>query len=207
MMLTPYTTLFLDIGGVLLTNGWDHQMRERAAQKFNFDYKEMEARHALTFDTYEIGKITLDDYLDRVVFYVPRSFSKEEFKAFMFDQSKAYPDMIQLICNVKERYELKVVVVSNEGRELMENRIQRFHMREFVDCFICSCFIHLRKPDEEMYRLALDLVQVNPQEVIYIDDRPLLVEIGRKLGMQAILHTHFEQTGHFLTDFLSLNSI
>lgn len=207
MTLIPYTTLFLDVGGVLLTNGWDHQMRERAAQKFNFDYKEMEVRHALTFDTYEIGKITLDEYLDRAVFYVPRSFSKEEFKAFMFDQSKAYPDMIQLIRSVKERYELKVVVVSNEGRELMENRIQRFHMQEFVDFFICSCFIHLRKPDEDVYRLALDAAQVKPQEVIYIDDRPLLVEIGRKLGMQAILHKHFEQTSNLLTDFLSVNSI
>ena len=80
------TTLFLDIGGVILSNGWDHQLREKAAKKFGLDFMEMNQRHALTFDTYEIGKITLDEYLNRVVFYVSRSFSHEDFKEFMFGE-------------------------------------------------------------------------------------------------------------------------
>ncbi len=201
-----FTTLFLDVGGVFLTNGWDRHMRERAAQHFNLDYKEMEARHALTFDTYEIGKISLDVYLNRVVFYEPRSFSIETFKEFMFAQSQAYPDMINLIREVKDQYRLKVVVVSNEGRELMEYRIQKFHLKEFVDIFICSAFVHMRKPDEEIYRLTLDLAQVHPREVIYIDDRPLLAEIGHQLGFQAIWHTQIDQTRQSLIDFLSTSS-
>lgn len=200
------TTLFLDVGGVLLTNGWDHRMRERAAQQFNLDYKEMESRHALTFDTYEIGKISLDVYLNRAVFYEPRSFSKEAFKEFMFAQSQAYPDMINLIREIKDQYHLKVVVVSNEGRELMEHRIQKFHMKEFVDIFVCSSFVHLRKPDEDIYRLALDMAQVHPQEVIYIDDRPLLAEISRQLGFHAIWHTQVDQTHQLLTNLLSTSS-
>jgi putative hydrolase of the HAD superfamily len=199
-----YTTLFLDVGGVFLTNGWDHHMRERAAQQFNLDLVELDKRHALTFDTYEIGKITLDVYLNRVVFYTDRSFSREEFKEFMFAQSQPYPDMIQLIRDLKARYSLRTVVVSNEGRELMLNRINHFKMKEFIDFFVCSCFIGYRKPDTEVYRLALDMAQVKPQEVIYVDDRPMLAEIGGQLGMQAIQHKSYEQTKTLLNDFLSV---
>jgi putative hydrolase of the HAD superfamily len=199
-----YTTLFLDVGGVFLTNGWDHNMREHASQKFDLDLVELNKRHALTFDTYEIGKITLDVYLDRVVFYTARSFSREEFKEFMFAQSQAYPEMIQLIRDLKERYSLRTVAVSNEGRELMLNRINHFKMREFIDFFVCSCFIGYRKPDISIYRLALDMAQVKPQEVIYIDDRLMLAEIGGQLGMQAIQHKNYEQTKELLNDFLSV---
>jgi putative hydrolase of the HAD superfamily len=179
-------------------------MREHASQKFDLDLVELNKRHALTFDTYEIGKITLDVYLDRVVFYTARSFSREEFKEFMFAQSQAYPEMIQLIRDLKERYSLRTVAVSNEGRELMLNRINHFKMREFIDFFVCSCFIGYRKPDISIYRLALDMAQVKPQEVIYIDDRLMLAEIGGQLGMQAIQHKNYEQTKELLNDFLSV---
>ncbi len=198
----PYTTLFLDVGGVMLTNGWDHHMREHAAQKFNLDYSEMNGRHALTFDTYEIGKISLDEYLQRIIFYQPRSFSKDEFKEYMFAQSQAFPEMIAFVRELKARYFFKVVVVSNEGRELMLKRIERFQLKEFVDFFVCSCFVHLRKPDEEIYHIALDLSQVKPEEVIYIDDRPMLAEIGRKMGMQAIQHISLEQTHKKMMEIL-----
>lgn len=198
-----YTTLFLDVGGVLLTNGWDHGIREKAANKFNLDLIELNKRHSLTFDTYEIGKISLDVYLDRVIFYVPRNFSKEEFKEFMFSQSQAYPDMIKLIRDVKTRYSLRTVAVSNEGRELMNHRIQGFKLKEFIDFFICSSFIGLRKPDVDMYRMALEIAQVKPQEVIYIDDRQMLTEIGSQLGMQVILHKNVQKTDDLLQQFLS----
>ena len=131
MPLSFYSTLFLDVGGVFLTNGWDHHMREQAAQTFDLDLVELNKRHALTFDTYEIGSITLDVYLDRVVFYQPRPFSRESFKKFMFAQSQPYPEMIQLIRDLKQRYSLRTVVVSNEGRELMLHRIERFNLKEF----------------------------------------------------------------------------
>jgi putative hydrolase of the HAD superfamily len=201
---SAYTTLFLDVGGVFLTNGWDHHMREHAAQKFRLDYAEMNSRHALTFDTYEIGKITLDEYLKRVVFYQPRDFSMEEFKEFMFAQSQPYSEMIQLIREIKSRYSLRTIAISNEGRELMVQRIKRFQLKEFIDFFVCSGFVGLRKPDEEIYRIALDMAQVDPKEVIYIDDRPMLAEIGNKLGMQAFHHMSFEQTQAFLQKILSV---
>lgn len=202
MHATPYTTLFLDIGGVLLTNGWDRHMREKAAQKFSLDLVEFDKRHALTFDTYEIGHTTLDVYLDRVVFYTPRSFSREEFKTFMFAQSEPHENMIQLIRDLKKRYSLRTVAVSNEGRELMLHRIHQFKLKEFIDFFVCSCFIGYKKPDTEMYRLAFDIAQVKPQEVIYLDDRQMLAEIGGQLGLKAIQHKNYEQTQAILNDLL-----
>lgn len=194
----PYTTLFLDIGGVLLSNGWDHHMREKAATLFQLDLTEMNARHALTFDTYEIGKISLDEYLTRVVFYTPRSFSREGFKQFMFAQSESVPAMIALIREVKERYQLKTVAVNNEGRELMWHRVRHFNLDTFIDFFVCSSFVHLRKPDQEIYTLALDLAQVPASSVIYIDDRQMLVEIARQLGIYSIQHQTVEKTREIL---------
>src|SRR5512146_247409 len=122
------TTLFLDIGGVLLTNGWDRAIRTRASEKFGLDYKEMDERHHLTFDTYEEGKLSLDEYLNRVVFYQARPFSREEFKAFMYAQSRPFPKMIEWVRGLKSQYSLQVAAVSNEGRELTVYRVQQFKL-------------------------------------------------------------------------------
>src|SRR6476646_8533519 len=121
-------TIFTDIGGVLLTNGWDRGSRREAIDLFKLDAEETEERHHLTFDTYEVGKITLDEYLDRVVFYRKRSFSRAKFRQFMFHQSKPYPDMLNLLKGLKKKYDCPVAVVSNEGRELAEYRIQKFKL-------------------------------------------------------------------------------
>src|SRR5664279_319489 len=122
------STLFLDIGGVLLTNGWDRKARRLATEKFGLDYEEMNERHHLTFDTYEVGKLTLDEYLDRIVFHEERSFTRDTFRTFMFDQSRALPDMIELVTRLKARHGLKVAAVSNEGRELNEYRIRTYEL-------------------------------------------------------------------------------
>ena len=193
-MHSQITTLLVDIGGVLLTNGWDHNSRRQAAETFGLDYDEMSERHHLTFDTYEEGKLSLDEYLRRVVFYQERSFSREEFKTFMYAQSKPYPDMIKLIRGLKTQYSLRVAAVSNEGRELTMYRVQQFELRTFVDFFISSCFVHYRKPDEDMYRIALDISQAQSEQVIYIDDRAMFVEVARDLGMTGIVHSGYEAT-------------
>lgn len=188
------TTLFLDIGNVLLTNGWDRRMRLRAAERFRLDHDEMNERHHLTFDTYEEGKLRLDEYLERVIFYEPRPFSREDFKDFMFSQSQPFPDMIDLIRRLKARYHLKVAVVSNEGRELTEYRIAKFRLADFIDFFISSCFVHCRKPDADIYRIALDIAQVAADCVAYVEDRPMFVDVARGLGIRGIVHRGFEST-------------
>jgi len=197
-----YHTLFLDIGGVLLTNGWDRHSRQKAAERFYLNEEDMNGRHALMFDPFEIGKISLDDYLDHVVFYEPRSFTREDFKTFIFEQSQPYPEMLQLMKEMKQKYQLKVVVVSNEGRELMIYRADRFKLRELVDFCVCSSFVHLKKPDYEIYQFAIDMAQVKPQEVIYIDDRLLLTQIGAELGLKIIHHQSYHQTRQLLEELL-----
>src|ERR1700690_1680588 len=191
---SPITTLFLDIGGVLLTNGWDRDIRVHASEKFGLDYKEMDERHHLTFDTYEEGKLSLDEYLNRVVFYQDRSFSREEFKAFMYAQSQPFPEMIELMRGLKTQYGLQVAAVSNEGRELTVYRVQQYKLGTFIDFFVSSCFVHYRKPDADMYRIALDISQVSPEQVAYIDDRPMFVEIAQELGIRGIIHKDHEST-------------
>jgi putative hydrolase of the HAD superfamily len=188
------TTLFLDIGGVLLTNGWDNNSRKRAADQFGLVYDEMNERHHLTFDIYEEGKLSLDEYLGRVVFYEKRSFSREEFKAFMYAQSQPFPEMIELMRGLKTRYGLQVAAVSNEGRELTVYRVQQFKLGAFIDFFVSSCFVHYRKPDADIYRIALDIAQVSPQQVVYIDDRPMFVEVAQGLELRGILHKDRETT-------------
>jgi putative hydrolase of the HAD superfamily len=195
------TTLFLDIGGVLLTDGWDHHARKRAAKNFKLEWDEMEDRHNLNFATYEEGKVTLEEYLDRVVFYQKRPFTRDRFRRFMFAQSKPYPEMIELIAQLKVRHRLKIAVISNEARGLNEYRIRKFKLDGFVDFFISSCFIHIRKPDADVFRLALDIAQAPARQVVYIEDTPMFVQIAEGLGIRSILHTDYKSTRAKLASF------
>jgi putative hydrolase of the HAD superfamily len=199
--IAPITALFLDIGGVLLTDGWDHHARKRAARNFKLELAEMEDRHHLTFDTYEEGKLTLQEYLGRVVFYEERPFTPAQFRKFMFAQSKPYPQMIELVRKLKAKFGLKIAVVSNEGRELNAYRIRKFKLDGFVDSFVSSSFVHVRKPDADIFRLALDIAQVPARQVLYIENTPMFVQIAEGLGIRSILHTDYRSTCAKLASF------
>jgi putative hydrolase of the HAD superfamily len=186
--------LFVDIGGVLLTDGWGHTFRELADKEFDLNPEEMETRHNQILDTYELGKLTIEEYLEWVVFYEERSFTPAQFREFMFAQSKPYPKMIKLVRCLKAKYGLKIVVVSNEARELNEYRIRKFELDGFVDFFISSCFVHLRKPDADIFRLALDITQAKAPQVVYIENTPMFVQVAESLGIRGILHTDYVST-------------
>lgn len=188
------THLFTDIGGVLLTNGWDREMRREASRTFELDYAEMDERHHLTFGIYEEGKLSLDEYLDGTIFYEKRSFTREQFRDFMFSRSQSLPGMIDYLAGLKARRGLKVVAVSNEGRELTLFRIKKFGLDRVIDFFISSCFVHFRKPDKDIWRIALDVAAARANEVLYIDDRAIFVEVAESLGMIGILHKGLEST-------------
>lgn len=196
-----FTTLFTDIGGVLLSDGWNRKARKGAAETFNLNLDDMEERHHLTFDTFEVGKLSLDNYLERTVFYKHRDFSMEEFKEFMYQQSHPFEDMIDLICQLKKRYGLKIAVISNEGRELANYRINTFKLNEFIDFFISSSFVHLRKPDVDIFQMALDIAQVRPEDVLYIEDRPMFVQVAETLNITGIQHTDITTTRERLIEF------
>lgn len=188
------SALFLDIGGVLLTNGWDRTSRQKAAKKFGLDYEELNERHHLTYDTYEAGKLSLREYLDRIVFYEKRNFSHDDFRKFMFEQSQPFPEMIDLVRSLKEKYRLKVGVISNEGREVNEHRITNFRLGEIIDFFVSSCFVHVRKPDRDIYRIALDIAQAAPDESVYVDDRAMFAQVAAGLGLRSVHHKGYETT-------------
>ena len=188
------TTLFLDIGDVLLSNGWGHESRQTAAQAFDLDYDEMQSRHKLVMATFEEGKLTLSEYLDKVIYYMERDFSAEKFLEFMFAQSIPDEAMIQLMWRLKEKYHLKIAVVSNEARELNDYRINKFQLNQFVDFFISSCFVHVRKPDADIFRLALDIAHVLPENVLFIDDTQMFVDIARNMGLRSITHVDYAST-------------
>jgi putative hydrolase of the HAD superfamily len=197
----PITTLFLDIGGVLLNNGWDHIARGKVAKHFNLEWAEMEQRHALTFETHEEGKLTFEEYLGLVVFYQKRPFSRAQFRRFMCELSKPYPEMIELIAQLKVRHGLKIVVVSNEARVVNDYRIHKFKLYKFVDAFISSCFVHIRKPDPDIFRLALDIAQAPARQVVYIENTPMFVQVAEGLGIPSVLHTDYKSTCARLASF------
>ena len=187
------TTLFWDIGGVILTNGWDHNSRMEAAQTFGLDWDEFRERHELSFPAFDAGQISLNQYLDRTLFYRPRSFSREEFTAFMFAQSKEYPETRAVLSDVARSGKYYVASINNEPRELNEYRIAAFGLRKEFQAFFSSCYLNARKPEETIYRIALEVTQRPAENSVFIDDRTLNLENPRRLGMQVLHHQHARQ--------------
>jgi len=191
--LAEITTLFWDIGGVILTNGWDRGSRHEAARTFNFDYEEFEDRHDLSFPAFDSGQITLNEYLDRTLFYRTRTFSREEFTAFMFAQSKEYPDTRAVLADAARTGKYFIGSINNEPLELNQYRIEAFKLRRDFLVFFSSCYVRSRKPEETIFRVALEVTQRPAEQCVFIDDRALNLESPRRLGMSVIHHQNAEQ--------------
>jgi putative hydrolase of the HAD superfamily len=200
-MSTAIKTLFLDMGGVILTNGWGQASRKQAAEKFSLDLNELNDRHKLAFDAYESGKMTLHEYLQLTVFYVPRSFTPEVFTEFMYQQSQPLNEMLEFVQRLKQQYGLRVIALNNEGRELNDYRIRTFGLDKFIDAFVSSAFVKLRKPDKDIYSLALDIAYVKPAEALYFDDRLVFVQVARSLGINSVQHISVENTRQELQQY------
>ena len=187
------TTLFWDIGGVILSNAWDHEERAAAIQHFGLDAKSFEERHELVNTAFETGRMTLDAYLEQTIFYCPRSFSQEQFKAFLFAQSTENRGTRAVLDEVTATGRYLLATLNNESTELNAYRIRHFQLQRNFKAFFTSCYLGVRKPDATIYRLALDITQRTPEECIFVDDRPLNVECARRLGMRAIQFQNPEQ--------------
>ncbi|MDP1834446.1 MAG: HAD family phosphatase [Chlamydiales bacterium] len=188
------TTLFLDIGGVLGTNGWDHTERQLAAKQFGLDYEAMERRHKEVYPSHERGETTLNQYLSQVVFYTPRTFTVSQFKEFMREQSIPDLNMIEFMRSLKKDNKLSMMAMSNEGRDLADYRMQKFDLKSFMDAFFISCYVGIQKPDLRIYRTALDVCQLDPKEIIYIDDRDYLIAAAAEVGIAGIVHKSLDST-------------
>jgi putative hydrolase of the HAD superfamily len=193
--------LFWDNGGVILTNGWDRHSRRAAVEKFHLDWADFEDRHELMLDAFETGRATLDQYLHRTVFYREQAFTPADFKAFMFEQSQAYPEPLAFLGKIARMRRFLVASLNNESREINEYRIEKFKLRDYFEAFFSSCYLGVRKPDLGIYSLALKITQQSPAECILIDDRGLNLECAREVGMQTILFKDLAQLRADLAHF------
>lgn len=187
-------TLFVDVGGVLLTNGWDRNLRKKACQIFHLDFTAMESRHREVFDDFERGCISLTDYIGHIIFH-QRGFDVEQFKNFIFSSVRPYREMIQLIAEYKKSASLKVILLSNEGAEIAKNRLDKFpEIVALADGYVVSGFVGYRKPDLRIYKLALSFVQTLPSEVFYVDDRESNLQPATNMGMHTFCHKDYAAT-------------
>jgi putative hydrolase of the HAD superfamily len=195
--LSKISTLFWDIGGVILTNGWDRTSRREAATAFHLDWEEFQDRHELSFPAFDSGHISLDEYLDRTLFYRPRSFTREEFTAFMFAQSKEYAESRAILDLAARTGKYFIGAINNEPLELNQYRIEAFDLRRDFLVFFSSCYVRSRKPEELIFRVALEVTQRPPEQCVFIDDRPLNLESPRRLGMNVI---HYQNAPQLRSD-------
>jgi len=184
--LPQMSAIFWDVGGVLLTNAWDREQRQRALENFKLDEAEFDDRHEMVVSSFERGKITLDEYLQRTIFYRKRPFTPAEFREYMFSLSKPFPEVLELAGRLAKSAKYLMGTINNESKELNEYRIRKFGLREIFTLFLSSCYVGLRKPEEAIYRLALEVTQKIPEECCFVDDRALNLEVAQRLGMHTI---------------------
>lgn len=176
--------LFWDIGGVLLTNGWDREQRAQVTAEFGLDAAEFTERHKLAAPELELGRMTLAEYMDQTVFYEPRDFTPAEFRAAMEAVSRPYPDSLALARELSAG--VRMYALNNEGRDLNEHRIASGGLQEFLLAFFSSCYLGVLKPSPAIYRLGLSFAGVRPDEAVMIDDRAQNVQAARSVGMHAV---------------------
>jgi len=191
------TTIFFDIGGVCLSNGWDHEQRQLVARTFGFDYDAFDSRHRQVVDTLERGQLTLDEYLQWTLFYEPRHFTHAEVVTTIKQISTPIAETLELIRTLQATNRYLLATINNESRELNEYRIERFELRALFRAFFSSCYLGLLKPQPEHYRRALQITQRTPDECLYVDDRPMNVEVARILGMHPV---HFSNAAQLEAD-------
>lgn len=180
-------TLFFDIGGVLLSNGWDRDGRVRAIEQFQLDWEEFRDRHDRVALDFDAGLVGLEDYLQRTVFYRPRPFTREEFTGFMYGLSTPIEPMLALARRLAGCQSWEMAAINNESRELNQYRIERFALDEIFHAFFSSCYLGVSKPDPRIYQRALDISRRRPEECLFVDDRPMNLEAAHRIGLRTIL--------------------
>jgi putative hydrolase of the HAD superfamily len=183
---TKISAVFCDVGGVLLTNGLDHGERARLVEKFGLDARDFDDRHQMLSAGMDAGQLDFDQYLDRTIFYRPRPFRKQEVRDFIYAQSEALPDSLAIVERLAQADKVFLATLNNESRELNLHRIEKFGLRRYFSVFFSSCYLGVSKPHPQIYQLALDLSQRQPEECVFIDDRSLNLECARRLGLHTI---------------------
>ncbi|CAN5634210.1 HAD family phosphatase [soil metagenome] len=197
---TEITTVFCDVGGVLLTDGWGHQSRQLAAKHFNFDYEEFDKRHQPLAGDFDSGLLNAIDYLNQTLFYRPRAFNQSEFMEFMRSQSEPFLDRIEVIAEIAESKKYLMATINNESLDLNSYRINKFELYKYFSLFFSSCYMRCSKPQAPIYDNALCITQKTARECVFIDDREANLVVPKQLGMRTILCTEAGQVRKELMD-------
>ncbi len=183
----PFDVILFDIGGVLLTNGWDRCERGAVLEQFHLDKAEFEKRHAAANDPWERDLISAEAYLDETVFYEPRSFAHEDFLGAIFGQSVELANgALGILRELAASGRYMLGCLNNEAREPNDYRFRTFGLGQHFDVALSSCFVGLRKPRPEIYRRALDILGKRPERILFVDDRPENAAAGAAVGMKTI---------------------
>ncbi len=183
------THLFFDVGGVLGTNGWGSASRQQAVERFGLDGPDFDRRHREVIGQLEMGRMTLDEYLDCTIFDTPRAFTREAFKGFIRDQSRPYPDTIALARGLAATGRYRLMTINNESAELNEYRLRHFGLAPIFSAFFSSCWLGAAKPSRRVFELALAIAQAEPAATVFVDDRDQNLAAARALGIRALRFT------------------
>jgi putative hydrolase of the HAD superfamily len=194
-------TLFFDVGGVLLTNGWDTAARKKAAETFGLDYPEFQTRHEMLKTAFETGRLSLDSYVKKTVFHRERTFTPADFKQFMFDSSDVLGETLEWVRSLAKSGKYRLFTLNNESRELHEERVRKFAMHSVFQAFFTSCYLGQVKPDEGIYTNALGIAGCNHERAVFIDDRALNIEPALTLGFNAHLFQGLDELRSHLKEF------
>lgn len=181
------STIFFDVGGVCLTNGWDHISREKSTHEFSLDYEEIEKKHTRVIKQFEKGKISLDEYLNKVIFFRERNFTGVDFIKFMYSQSRAFDSTLIILEKLAANKKYRLATINNESRELNAYRIETFELNKYFECFFSSCYLGVRKPEPEIFNIALNVLHKNAGECLYIDDREENFSSAKSIGLNSVL--------------------
>ena len=182
-----FNAILFDVGGVLLTNGWDHRERASVMAQFGVDLAAFEARHPEPNDKWERDEITLEQYLDATVFYEPRSFSRDDFFAAMCAQSVPLDNgALGILAELAASHKYRMGVLNNEARATNDYRFERYRIRDHIDVALSSCYLGLRKPKPPIYRRAIDILGGPADRILFIDDRAENAGAAADAGMKAI---------------------
>ena len=186
----PFDVILFDVGGVLLTNGWDHCERADVLRKFSLDAAEFEARHPKANDAWEKDAISARDYLDATVFYTPRSFNHDDFLEAVFAESVPLADSaLPVLEEVAGAGRWLVGSLNNEAREPNEYRFAKYGLRDYFEVALSSCYLGLRKPEPAIYKRAIDILGSPAERILFIDDRKGNVEAAQGAGIHAVQFT------------------
>lgn len=178
--------VFVDIGGVLGTNGWDREQRQRAVDQFRLDKGDFEFRHQEIAGAWEEGHIRMEEYLDFAVFHCARDFTRDEFREFVFAQSKPFVESITAVRELSEQDQHIVMTLNNESAELNRHRIDKFGLSDMFTAFLSSCWLNARKPTRAFFDRAFGVANAIAAESVLIDDREQNIARAREIGMQTI---------------------